>query len=430
MKLPNHLISAVFFILINSFCFSQDVKEVWKYTEQGKDLYVIDLEYDKKGNTYLLGVADDTLAVNTELQGEVTLYSTTKRTYFLEKLNHKGNLLWVKNLSEHSISKPEKFALNKSGEIVLLTSKSDGKNKRDYFLQIYTGEGKLILDKKVIKNVFYQNNIDVKQMILNDDNSIFVLGNFTKHLIIDGLKDTLNAFEGYDSDDFILKVSEKGEYKWIIKTTGRESARISQIESDKKGNVYFAGSFEKKCILGKDTLINDKEGNQLFFGKLNSKGEVETLKKFNRNYSSPSCIFPDEQGNVYLTGTFTKQIEEHNPTNPNWYYKRFGFITKLNSQFETIWIKKDSSSGWFYSEAKLSINKDSSIYWLGRFPANIDYDPSRVIFTSPRTNYNGNYDHDRVAVKHLSAKGEFLNMYLFPERNYFFYRLKILENQD
>ena len=150
------LITFTFLVLSIFKSFGQETNEIWRHTLKSHHHSAIDrLEVDDKGDIYLLCHTQDTVWTET-VKGKGVITSNHRSTYFIEKLDSNGNLIWIVNLSnEFEIFNP-KIAVNSKGGISLCFKKIVDLRTKSYCVSQYNSKGELVFNNEFIKTINYK----------------------------------------------------------------------------------------------------------------------------------------------------------------------------------------------------------------------------------------------------------------------------------
>lgn len=80
---------------------------------------------------------------------------------------------------------------------------------------------------------------------IDDFNNIYTVGTFSADSDFDPTIDTLNLTSNGISDIFILKQNTEGDILWVRQIGGEGQETVSKIKVDQEGNIYLTGTFEK-----------------------------------------------------------------------------------------------------------------------------------------------------------------------------------------
>ena len=159
----------------------------------------------------------------------------------------------------------------------------------------------------------------------------------------------LTLEEGSDPYPYILKVDKNGLFQWVKKINNVLSGTtnysyINSISIDRSGNsIYMVGvfngliDFDPENEGGELTTSSGKFSN--FVLKISSGGDFQWAKKIGDEADSKNFIYTDidSSGNMYVTGTFTGNVDFD-------LEKEGG---ELTSSADTIFVLKLKTEGGF-----------------------------------------------------------------------------------
>jgi hypothetical protein len=209
---------------------------------------------------------------------------------------------------------------------------------------------------------------------------------------------------------YIVKLNAVGVVVWA-KNIGIDSSYISDITTDKSGNIFIIGSFAAKTIiLGLDTLSNSGT-NSIYIAKCDSNGNVLWARSAgNDSYCEGKRITTNANGEILIAGNyFSSSLTIESTTLPNsgeWDF----FMAKYNTNGDLLWA---NHVGEEKSELINSISTDQNgnILIAGSFSSS-----NITIGTSQLTNASNDddvllakYDANGSAIWAKSAGGEVLD---------------------
>ena len=107
------------------------------------------------------------------------------------------------------------------------------------------------------------------------------------------------------SDVFITKSDAYGSLLWSVKGGGLGQDRGKAIGVDNQGNVYVTGTFTDSAIFGNNTLIADSGSVDIFLCKLDNAGNYLWAKNYGgQGGDVVNGLAVDNQGNVIITGQY------------------------------------------------------------------------------------------------------------------------------
>ncbi|NJM47676.1 MAG: hypothetical protein HC860_17185 [Alkalinema sp. RU_4_3] len=156
--------------------------------------------------------------------------------------------------------------------------------------------------------------------------------------------------------------------EWNI-IAARDNVILADVTTDREGNIYLLGNFSQRLVVGK-TVTGEElvlTTQQSFFGptilpyplprsgydvdlfvaKLDKDGNAIWARQFGGFNSAESAgqLVSDRQGDVYVSGTFSKTITKFGQDPQGRSVDRVAqgsidlFLTKLNSQGQTLWVQ-------------------------------------------------------------------------------------------
>ena len=234
---------------------------LWAVTNSGKgEVYPYFIKQDNYGNTYVTGIFRDSVAF-----GLFKVYeSSSQYHFFLAKLDHSGNFLWVR------------------------TSLYYGPNENDLG----------------------------STLAIDTLGNIYVAGQFSDTMSIG----TYTLISKRLSNIFLAKYDSAGNLIWIRSATesssavaysfaGSQSFCGGGLDIDNAGNLYMAGLFSDTLQFGSFILLPNSTLDGVFIVKYAPSGKVVWAKenkpyRNGRAYAEPYSISCSKYGGFYLCGTF------------------------------------------------------------------------------------------------------------------------------
>jgi len=217
-----------------------------------RHLYESAIDIDSSNNLYAAGtyVQSDTTF------GSQTLTTIGEEDIFVYKLNHLGDLEWLKTFGSSSQSTVYDMAVDQSGNTIV------------------TG--------------YFEGSID------------FGTGTQTA---------TGPPHYTPGGSTFILKLDQNGDPDWVVTTTS--GVRIDYgrgVDTDSSGNIYIAGTMLQQTTNTSSSItfgtftLSSVNVSRAFYMKINPSGDVQWLKTVTGTHTSGHRVFVDSQDNKYLTG--------------------------------------------------------------------------------------------------------------------------------
>ncbi|MCK9393707.1 hypothetical protein M0Q03_02785, partial [bacterium] len=260
---------------------------------------------------------------------------------------------------------------------------------------------------KRIKNINFEDltyvfslgdkNNDFGKTIASDkNNNIYTAGAFHGTINLDPrgkVEKTSLGGIGNDTDIYIAKHNQYGEFVWgfSIGSIGYDSP--SEIRLDRDGFVYLVGYFGGKADFDpseKEFILDAGIGRDGFIVKYDSDGRFLWAQKVGNEESIPfedsdirfeqiSSIGFDSNNNVYIGGYFNgeiefKDIKENMNTLIASKYSKNIFLAKYDKNGNNL--KSLALSGGIIGETKeILVNLDGDVYLAGIFNSKIIFNP-------------------------------------------------------
>ena len=109
---------------------------------------------------------------------------------------------------------------------------------------------------------------------------------------------------------FILKLDQNGDTDWVVTSTsgGRFDYGFG-VDTDSTGNIYIAGSMQQKTTNTSTSItfgtftLSSVNAERTFYMKINPSGDVQWLKTVTGSHTEGYRVFIDSQDNKYLIGS-------------------------------------------------------------------------------------------------------------------------------
>jgi len=345
---------------------------LWAYSpdndqEAYGDIYnPVDIDIDDIGNCYLTG----SFRIGSITFGSITLQNTNpdgEFDIFVVKFNSGGTVQWAKNFGGMYRDKGRCIAVDPSGSSIYVAgwfysdtitidgisyiNRDNSLNTSDIFLAKFDANGNNIW---AVTNG--SDNIDRYQDIATDNNgNIITVGTF-KGADISFETHTLNNFNRFFDDAFMVKYTPDGSVTWVVHYRGELNETPTKLfVNQTTGNIYMGGMFNSSVLWidGQTVLNNYSPGSGTYDGFivkylpngmryfiLGVKGDLD---------ESVTDITSDNDGNVYFTGGF-KSNQLH--IWPRVVQENTGiegtsdmYVIKLNNYSQFQWIKTAAGNG-------------------------------------------------------------------------------------
>lgn len=391
----------LFFTLFLGLQFSQaqDLSFEWGYSLGGiLNERPSNIVIDNDGNIYVLG----NFVLSADLDPTPNELNVTTpdgfSDFFIQKLSPDGNLIWAKSFGGLGDQRGETIAINDAGEIYISgwffeTIVFDFQNgeppielsgfDNSFFLKLDTN-GNFIWAKQIGedgRNRFFSSKVD-------DDGNLFITGYFrgTMNFNPNGNNTVISNGEG---DGFVLKLNNLGDFIWVATLGGDDEVAVDiilDIDFDLEGNLLLVGEYH-------NTTDFDPGPNEFLLTTINSASHAFMLKlsqegNFISVLGSPrptvvgsssiiQSIDVDQQGNIYLTGTYIN-TNNFDPENGVFLLTSLGaqdiFRLKLDPNGNFIWANS-IGAGSIDLVYNIFVDNQGNNYIAGRFGGVVDFDP-------------------------------------------------------
>jgi len=336
-------------LAVNSF-YSQSWTWGIKATGTSQNYNAIDLNVDGDGNMILAGY----YRLNFNL-GNFSFSSTDDyyRDMYLAKINANKEVVWVKSI-EGGTNYGDMIALatDDDGNIFLNNSSESG----EYGIIKYDSNG-----NKIWLN---SDTAAATSIAFDQEENIYVAG-------------------GNGWSFFLAKLDKNGQTIWKKSEwyNYSDAISISDIKTDRVGNIYFTGyfTFPELKLDDQITLINTSNRNRwCFFGKMDTNGNFIWAKNFQGTVGATPKLSLTQQNEIVITGSYYLNLKFDNQALASGlccnHYSTF--LSKFDVSGNVNWLKKGSqnsidSDGDNITDSKLDF--DGNIYASGGFYGYGDY---------------------------------------------------------
>lgn len=155
-------------------------------------------------------------------------------------------------------------------------------------------------------------------MATDQAGNVYATGRFTGTLDFDPGPGIYNLISPDSTDVFVTKLNNDGSFAWAVSFGGTASDWGVNIHVDNSGNVYVVGTFKRTVDFdpgpGSVTYTADPVYGNAFICKYSSSGAfiwAKTIGEATADYGLEGIrgIGTDDNGNVYLSGSFRKPID-------------------------------------------------------------------------------------------------------------------------
>ncbi|MDX5347439.1 MAG: T9SS type A sorting domain-containing protein [Hymenobacteraceae bacterium] len=370
-----------------------------KHNPQGNPVWAIQancypsaLAVDPAGNAYITGKFQDTL----KLGGHV-LVCRGKVDAFIAKVDSSGSVIWARQaggtgnphlppsqlvMEDEGVSVGVDSAGNcYVGAMVVATDTSAAffdtisffppysthYPREFHVLAKYNPAGDIQWVRFITADYLF-----IKSMTISNNNSCYITGGFldtvnigTNRLISKGQEDI--CFASYDLN---------GNLQWAQSLGGTGTELVSDIATDRQGNVLLTGSFQDTIQIGSVTLIKQPgsawQRSTLFLAKFTDNGNpVWASQAQGTGRAGDSQLAIDDFGNSYLHSTFSGNvlIGQYQFTSST----EDVLVSKWDSLGNAVWAVAAQGGGLDFSGGIALAPSGTSCYVAGNFERDLNF---------------------------------------------------------
>ncbi len=328
-----------------------------------------DVALDGDGNVYVSGAFSDTVEFDLgNPAGNLTSAGLTD--IFIIKYDGDGNFIWVKGVGGTSSDGGYGITVDESSNVYLtglyagtvdfdpgsgmsnLTSAGFG----DVFVLKLDGDGNFVWAKSM-GGTGGENGFDIA---VNGSGHVFTTGFFDETADFDPGAGTSNLSSAGQSDIFISKLDNSGDFLWARQVGGTDFDRGFEVTLDGSGNAYLAGHRNYDILISK----LDQDGQFLWHNIMGGIGA-----------DAAYGIALDATGNVYVTGEFGGTVDFDSGAGTSNLTSAGGndvFINKLDTDGNFLWAKNLGATSMDLGEG-IVVRNDGSLYLAGVFSDTVDF---------------------------------------------------------
>ncbi len=253
---------------------------------------------------------------------------------FIEKLDTDGEFVWVKTMGGTEQDNLEDIAIDHQGNIYAIGEFGDtvdfdpGANttslisveNRNLFIQKLDENGNFIWAKAIEGTTGYGT---ASSLVIDGLENVYLTGYFYDTLDFDPGMDVMylvssNSASG-NSDIFIEKLDNNGDFVWAKAMAGTGSEYANSIDLDNLGAIYlgitFSDTLDADLGTGIDQFISNGNGDVLV-EKMDTNGNFLWAKSIGGHGSDYISDFEmDTYGNIYFGGAFNDTVDFDPGTN-------------------------------------------------------------------------------------------------------------------
>ncbi len=230
-------------------------------------------------------------------------------------------------------------------------------------------------------------------MELDQNNNLYITGSFSGTTDFNTGSGTLE-FISSNYDVFILKTNSNGDFIWANQIGGTGTDNCYSIVLDSQSNIYVSGSFGNTANFDPNNSnfsLTTNGSADAFAAKYNSTGDFQWAIQNGGTSTDVANSINIIGSKVYIGGRF-RQTVDFDPGAGTFELIANGltsydvFIQALDFQGNFIWARRIGSTDQELL-SDLALGDNGSIYALGSFELETDFNPNSGLFLmTPNTN--------------------------------------------
>ena len=263
-----------------------------------------DLTVDAKDNVYMLTEVEDSL-----MMGEKLLYNNGIPFLNLSKFNSKGEIIWNKNItSSDKNSDMEGFSIKttQSGNVLLSYQSNKATNVEDSGEISKLNEGQslnlALLDDS--GKTIWNKNFGIAKGVFSNVKIEVYKDEFIVLMNNGGkvIGDKINS-SGIEGGYHLLKINTKGEIIWD--KVGADNSTANGITIDDQGKIYVIGSFKNTIDFDNKTKLQSNGSADLFIAKYSQESILLGVKSIGTKVPEYPVDIKYVDGKLVCLGNFT-----------------------------------------------------------------------------------------------------------------------------
>lgn len=195
-------------------------------------------------------------------------------------------------------------------------------------------------------------------------------------------------------DVFVAKLDPNGKFLWAQRLAGSDTDYANGIATDAQDNVYVTGGYQGVLANGSTSLSGGTSDYRVFVAKFDKDGKIRWLRDGGHTGSYGArayAIATDKAGNAYLTGYFEREATFGSFKLSNSYsttsYSDI-FVAKISGTGNWMWAKRagDPDASYDYGYG-IQVDGFGNVYVAGYFEDDADFGSFKF-----KSN-GGSYDH-------------------------------------
>jgi hypothetical protein len=264
--------------------------------------FAADFALDKQGNSYLTGMYQNTILMDSYPLNDSSAMSTS--SFFLAKINTAGIVEWANSGPYNNPSSTFEYytghtiRLTKTGGMYILGQyvMSSYDECPYYFIMKCNLLGQMQFTREHFDNCF--NN--TRALAIDDNSNVFYIFNESGHYYYTPI---LFKYDSLLNSQWTLPLDDGGYFDRYQLSVG--------LSTDSTGNVYVAGEFgnthdiDADSVIAFNRLLITKGNSDILIAKFDANANCQWLKTADgKNYEHSYTMHIDDKGTLYVGGIY------------------------------------------------------------------------------------------------------------------------------
>lgn len=349
----------------------------WAIQLDNDELELSGIVTSSDNKVYIFGHFEHTIDLDPSDAEFIVETWPSRKDMFLLCLDQNGNFLWGQGIGELSTHETSRAIAIDQDDNIYISGPYEGKS----IIIKYNSTG-----TELWRYVAIDGGYNTRQLAVNNDNDLIVTGLFWDDTLdIDVSDDVYEIYghTGLSNSDFVMNLNSEGDFQWAVSIGGEGSLWMQDIAIDQSNNIYMVGGF-----FSGDIDVDPSESEEIitagfepdgFVLKLSETGSFEWVGTCGTEpYEDMVYGVHIDNEQVYLTGSFYSSVDfdfsatEHVLTSNG---QRDVFVQVLGLDGEFKWVQ-NTGAGQNDIGYDITVDQDGSIYTVGKFQNEVDFDPS------------------------------------------------------
>ncbi len=305
---------------------------------------------------------------------------------FLTKITGEGVPLWAQKMEGSGISELIDLQADGNNDILLTAFFEGEMNLLDTFLLAVDQTASLLAKTTSNGDLDWIVAIDgtgrnqSKALAISETNNVVLTGIFDGRTIIQ--QDTIAA-NSNDEDIFLAQFTQEGSYQWLVKAGGVFDDQPGDLKFDEEGNVWLTGSFVGVMESEPDLRLESLGGNpDAFILKFDQDGNTLMGTSFGGSLIQSPISMSSKFEQIHLAGLYRGEWKAGTFAFDAESNGNLGFYLKLDAEQNPIEaISLQSEAGNIFISDLIGLT-ENKILLLGTFDADIRFSDQTILSTT------------------------------------------------